>query len=127
MTRLHHIALGARDVEAVAAFYRDLLGLVEQRRHLDGAGELRSIWLELGGDALLMVERTSALARHVDKIGAGAFLIAVAVSVGERRALELRLEAGGYAIESRSDFTSYSRDPEGNRIAISHFPECAPP
>ena len=30
--KLHHLALGARDIDRVAAFYRDLLGLREVKR-----------------------------------------------------------------------------------------------
>ena len=51
---LHHLALGARDVERVASFYLDLFGLPELARHHDAAGELRSVWLGLGGSAGVM-------------------------------------------------------------------------
>ncbi len=119
--RLHHIALGARDVEAVALFYRDVLGLPELARHPDGAGALRSIWLDLGG-ATLMVERSDEPARRVQGVGAGPFLIALAVEPEERAALERALEAAGSPIEARSAYSSYARDPEGNRVAISHYP-----
>lgn len=121
--RLHHVALGARDVERVAAFYRDVLGLAERARHDDGAGRLRSIWLALGDDALLMVERTEHALRHVDGVGAGPFLLALSCTPSERRALESALERAGAPVESRTAYTSYARDPEGNRIAISHFPD----
>ena len=57
----------------------------------------------------------------------GVFLIAFEVSPAQRRLLEQRLEAQGARIEQRTEFTSYARDPEGNRIAISHFPERSQP
>ncbi len=116
---LHHIALGAQNVERVAAFYRDFLGLPEDRRHLDGE-VIRSIWLRMGA-SMLMIERTTQPLRHVDGIGAGPFLLAIAMSSEERVALENRLEAGGFPIESRSEFTSYTRDPEQNRVAFSCY------
>ena len=119
--RLHHVALGARDVERVAAFYRDVLGLPEVLRHLDDAGALRSIWLDLGG-AILMVERTAQPAHRVEGVGAGPFLIAVAVEPATRGQLERALEQAGAPIEARSEHSSYARDPEGNRVAISHYP-----
>ena len=56
-------------------------------------------------------------------VGAGLFLLALRATPSERRALEARLSAAGIAVESRTDFTSYFRDPEGNRFAISHYPE----
>jgi catechol 2,3-dioxygenase-like lactoylglutathione lyase family enzyme len=121
-TRLHHLAVGSTDVERLARFYRELFGLEESARHSDAAGALRSIWLDLGG-ALLMIEHSAEPARRVEGIGAGPFLIALRVSREARPALERELEARGHAIEGRSAFSSYSRDPDGNRIAISHYPE----
>ena len=120
--RLHHLAVGTAEVEVLARFYRELLGLSEHARHLDAQGRLRSIWLDLGG-AVLMIERTERPPRRVDGVGSGPFLIAFRVSRAERARLEVELEARGHAIESRTPFSSYSRDPDGNRIAISHHPE----
>lgn len=117
--RLHHLALGARDVERVAAFYREALGLPEVERHLTASGALRSIWLDLGG-ALLMVEHTTSPPHAVEGVGAGPFLVAVRVPRAEHAAWEARLAASGAPIEARTSFTSYARDPEGNRVAISH-------
>jgi glyoxylase I family protein len=119
---LHHLALGARDVGRVAAFYRDLLGLAELRRQASEGGELRAIWLELG-DAILMIEHTDEPPRCVDGVGAGPFLIALRVTPGERPAVEERLGRVGHAVESRTRHSSYVRDPEGNRVALSHYPE----
>jgi glyoxylase I family protein len=119
---LHHVALGARDVERVAGFYRDVFGLPELARHADASGELRSIWLGAAG-TIVMVEKTEQTERRAEGVGAGPFLLAFSVSVEERAALEHALEAAGAAIEARSAFSSYARDPEGNRIAISHHPD----
>jgi len=119
---LHHLAMGSADVERLARFYRELLGLQELTRHLDPEGELRSIWLDLGG-TVLMLERTEAPARRVEGVGSGLFLIAFRVARDARAALERELEARGHAIESRTAYSSYCRDPDGNRIAISHYPE----
>jgi catechol 2,3-dioxygenase-like lactoylglutathione lyase family enzyme len=123
---LHHLALGSADVERLAAFYRELVGLREVARHADAQGELRSIWLDLGG-AVLMIERTEQPARRVDGIGAGPFLLAFRVSPSERRQIEVTLEANGHAIEGRTPFTSYSRDVDGNRVAFSHHPDPSRP
>ncbi len=122
MTGLHHIALGARDVEEVAAYYREVFQLEEVDRHRDDQGRLRSIWLDVGG-SILMVERTEEEREEVQGVGAGPFLLAFSVTPTERDALEARMEARGGPIESRSDYSSYGRDPEGNRVAISHYPE----
>lgn len=117
--RLHHLALGARDVAAVAAFYRDALGLKELRRHEYEGGGLRSVWLDLGG-AVLMVEHTERLRAEVRGVDAGPFLIAVDAPNG-RGAVEAAIAAHGGRVEERGQFTSYARDPEGNRVAVSEF------
>ncbi|HEX3774825.1 MAG TPA: VOC family protein [Polyangiaceae bacterium] len=121
MTRLHHLALGTRDVEQLARFYRDALELLELERHFYPDGTLRSIWLALA-DSVLMIEHSEESPRQVAGVGAGFFLLAFAVAPNERTRLEAKLEALGSAIESRSEWTSYSRDPDGNRIALSAYP-----
>jgi glyoxylase I family protein len=126
MTRrsLHHLAIGSRNVERLAAFYRDIVGLPELTRHLDDRGALRSIWLNLGGP-VLMIEHTDDAPRALEGIGSGPFLLAFAVSPAERLELEAALLANGQRIDRRTAFTSYSRDVDGNRIAFSHYPDAA--
>ena len=119
--KLHHLGLGAHDIEFVAAFYRDLLGLREVSRHHEPDGRLRSVWLDLGG-AVLMIERTEEPARRVQGVGAGLFLLALAAGQAERVTLEKSLAASGSPIEARTEHTIYFRDPEGNRVAISSYP-----
>jgi glyoxylase I family protein len=118
---LHHLAIGTRDVARLARFYIDVLELREVTRHLHADGSLRSVWLDLGG-AVLMIEPTDEPPRTVSGVGAGPFLIAVAVPPEERGAFEARLELSGSVVESRSEFSSYARDPDGNRIALSAYP-----
>jgi len=119
---LHHVAVGTRDVEALARFYARLLQTEERRRHVDEAGALRSVWLDLAG-TWLMIERAEASASRarVEGVGLGAFLLAFRASSAERGAFEQRATALGAAIESRSAYSSYFRDPDGNRIAVSEY------
>lgn len=99
---LHHIALGAQDVEGVAGFYRDLFKLPEHTRHRYDDGRLRSVWLDLGG-AMLTFEHTTDEPRHVHGVNAGPFLLAFATDgPDERTALEQRLAAKGVAVEERA-------------------------
>ena len=119
---LHHVAVGTRDVEALAGFYARLLQTAERKRHTDAAG-LRSIWLDLSG-TLLMIERADAACpppARSEGVGLGAFLLAFRADASSRRAFEQRAHELGAAIESRSAFTSYLRDPDGNRIAVSEY------
>lgn len=121
MPSLHHLALGANDVERVAGFYRDVFELPELTRHMEPNGLVRSIWLDLGG-SVLMVEKTAGRPPRPEGIVAGPFLLAFSIDAVERDHFERRLEAAGALIESRTEFSSYARDPEGNRIAVSHYP-----
>lgn len=120
--KLHHVALGSADVARLAEFYASVFGLSELARHHTPEGSLRSIWLDLAG-TLLMIEHTDEPPRRVAHVGAGPFLLAFRVTPAERLQIETILERRGLAIESRTQFTSYSRDPDGNRIAFSHYPE----
>jgi glyoxylase I family protein len=120
VSELHHLALGTRDVARLARFYENVLELRELKRHLHADGSLRSVWLDLGGP-VLMLEATEAAPRIVDGIGAGLFLIALSVEPERRAAFEQRLLDAGCSIESRSEWTSYARDPDGNRIALSAY------
>ena len=121
---LHHIALGARDPERLAAFYRDTLGLPQLTQHLADDGVVRSVWLDLGG-AILMIERipieTAPVPQTDDDKHPGPFLIAVRVAADERKEWCARLEAAGAPVESETAWTSYVRDPEGNRVAVSSY------
>jgi catechol 2,3-dioxygenase-like lactoylglutathione lyase family enzyme len=121
VTTLHHLALGTPNVGRLAQFYSEVLGLPELKRHTHDNGSLRSVWLDLGG-AILMIEETAEPPRVVNGIGAGLFLIAIAVSVEERAEFEHRLERAGCVIESRTEWTSYARDWDGNRIGVSAYP-----
>ncbi|RDV39499.1 hypothetical protein DV096_02700 [Bradymonadaceae bacterium TMQ3] len=122
---LHHIALGAREVEEVARFYCEAFGLRELTRHRNEDGTLRSVWLDLN-PGVLMVEHTRDERPQVEGVGAGPFLLAFAIAVEERESLRRRLESMGSEVEDESTYSLYARDPEGNRVAVSHYPHPAP-
>lgn len=121
VSRLHHVALGADDVEGVARFYVEAFGLDEVARHV-GAQGLRSIWIGLSPGSVLMIEKTEEARERVGGIGKGPFLLAFSIPPEQRAAWESRLERSGAPIESRSEYSSYARDPEGNRVALSFYP-----
>jgi hypothetical protein len=49
--------------------------------------------------------------------------VALGIARGERAAWERRLSDAGVPVEYRTAFTLYVRDPEGNRVGLSHWPE----
>jgi catechol 2,3-dioxygenase-like lactoylglutathione lyase family enzyme len=114
---LHHLALGADDVESLATFYRDALGLPEVDRHHYSDGGLRSIWLGLGAGSVLMVEPYEQDRPSVTHHSRGLFLLALQMDAARRSEIESEFE-----VEQRTEHTSYFRDPEGNRFAISDYP-----
>ena len=145
MGPVHHIALQVRDLERLEGWYRDGLGLPLVRRweedggsanvrpgaegrslrSTDGAGRHRSSWLDLGGGAFLALERCvgEPAAGVWERQDPGWLLVALRIAPGERAVWEARLAAHGVTVERRSPWTIYFRDPEGNRLALSHHPE----
>jgi len=118
--RTHHVAFRTHDLTRLRAFFQELLGLVPVREQ---AGY--SVWLALG-DAVLMLERAGADEPAPDP--SSRELLALAVEPSRRAALVERLRAGGVPIEEETEYTSYFRDPDGRRIALSSYslPELEP-
>jgi glyoxylase I family protein len=125
--RVHHLALGARNVARVSEFYQEVFELPETARHQYADGTLRSVWLSAEGTLLMIEFSDQPESAQAGSTRPGLFLIAFEVSAARRSLLEQRLEARGAHIERRTEFTSYTRDPEGNQVAISHFPERSEP
>jgi catechol 2,3-dioxygenase-like lactoylglutathione lyase family enzyme len=123
---VHHLAVVVRDLARAEAFYGGVVGLPVERRWTDDLGAPRSVWLSLGGGAFLAVERASPElpARPAPDLP-GWHCVALAIAAGERDALRARLGAAGFPVERETAFTLYTRDPEGNLVAFSHYPEPA--
>jgi catechol 2,3-dioxygenase-like lactoylglutathione lyase family enzyme len=122
----HHLAVSCRDLARCERFYREVLGLPELRRWPAEGGGDRSVWLGVG-DGFLALERAE---REPDpgpwRDGRpGLHLVALRIPREEREAWEHRLASRGVAVAHRTRFTIYLRDPEGNRIGLSHYPDSA--
>jgi catechol 2,3-dioxygenase-like lactoylglutathione lyase family enzyme len=134
---VHHLAVVVHDLARAEAFYVGLLGLPVMRRWTDDQGASRSVWLSLGGGAFLAVERPAArpgaelpLAdgrheAHGDR--AGWHCVALGIAAADRETWRARLGAGGAPVERETAYTLYARDPEGNLVGLSHYPDPAPP
>jgi catechol 2,3-dioxygenase-like lactoylglutathione lyase family enzyme len=136
---LHHLAILVSDLAAAERFYCRTLGLAVLRRWpaAEGSGE-RSIWVDSGDGSFLALEviaagraRDRADDGEGDDEGAGdqpgLHLVALRIPAAERASWEQRLAQAGVEVYRRTAFTLYVRDPEGNRVGLSHFPEPAAP
>ncbi len=117
---MHHLALGSHGVEALAEFYQSVFSLERRATNVYETGEVRSIWLDLK-PGILMIEQTLEKVSHVEGIGAGLFLLAFTGSDSDLDTFGLRLEKFGCEVETNTEKTTYARDPEGNRIALSSY------
>ena len=120
----HHVAIQVRDVERCAAWYRDVLGLPEQARFHLAQGGVRSVWMTVPG-GFLALERTETLpvATAFRDGRPGPHLVALRIDRSARDATVAELRGKGVTIEHETQWTVYVRDPEGNRIGLSHHPE----
>jgi catechol 2,3-dioxygenase-like lactoylglutathione lyase family enzyme len=123
---VHHIAIQVRDLERSARFFVQTLGLPVLRRWPapDASGD-RSLWLDLGAGAFLALERWSYEGEPVVANGPGLHLVALRIERAERQAWIDRLAGAGVPLYQQTAFTIYCRDPEGNRIGLSHWPDPA--
>lgn len=125
MPNFHHLAIQVADLAACERFYREVLGLPVLRRWPAEGGGDRSVWLAVG-DGFLALERaggaTGPAAPWRDGLP-GLHLLALRIGPGERATWEERLRSAGVEVVHRSPHTLYVRDPEGNRIGLSHWPE----
>jgi glyoxylase I family protein len=125
----HHVALQVHDLERTAAFYRDLLGFPELQRHLHADGSLRSIWVGVPGGGFLAIEAAShppprELLEEPFRHGRpGLLLLAFRIPRAAREGALAAFERAGVRLEHQTRWSLYVRDPEGNRIALSHHPE----
>jgi glyoxylase I family protein len=121
---LHHVALRCSDLEKSVEFYRRALGLEVLRRWPGEDGSERSVWLSTGA-GFLALERASGpgVARAFGDAPAGWQLVAMEIPFSDRAAWEKRLALAGVELVRRSPFSLFFQDPEGNRVALSHWPE----
>ena len=122
----HHVALQCADLERCERFYVDVLGLEVLKRWPASGGGTRSVWVAVG-DGFLALERATATPepRPWQDGRAGLHLLALRIDPSQRAAWEARLAERGVEIVHRTEWTIYVRDPEGNRIGLSHHPHAA--
>jgi glyoxylase I family protein len=125
-TCIHHLAVKVTDLAAAEAFYGSVLGLPVLRRWPapEGRGE-RSLWLDLGAGVFLALERAEETGPAKPENAPGIHLVALSIPRGERETWLARLAQAGHPVYQQTDYTLYVRDPEGNRVGLSHWPNAA--
>jgi hypothetical protein len=87
------------------------------------------VWLDAGDGGFIALERVEGgpTAAEDEARGArpGLHLVALGIERTARPHWERRLAEAGVAVEKRTAFTLYVRDPEGNRVGLSHWPQSA--
>jgi glyoxylase I family protein len=121
----HHLAIQVRDLERVTAFYREVLGFPELKRHHRADGSLRSVWVEVPGGGFLALEEVSGEPEPgpFRNERPGLFLLAFRIRPEARAGAVAAFARAGVPLENETRWTVYVRDPEGNRVALSHHPE----
>lgn len=120
--QLHHLAVVVKDLSRAEKFYTEVLGLTVLRRWNDDAGAHRSTWLLLG-DAFLALERAGSAGPKRADDAPGHHCVALTIAADDREEWRARLTSAGHAIERESPYSMYFRDPDGNLLAVSHYPE----
>jgi catechol 2,3-dioxygenase-like lactoylglutathione lyase family enzyme len=121
---VHHLAIKVADLDRAEQFYTTVVELPVVRRWNDEQGRPRSVWLALGNEgAFIALERADRLVPVRADDAPGLHCVVVSMALGEREEVRSRLLRAGIAIERESAFTMYARDPDGNIIGWSHYPE----
>lgn len=124
---LHHVALQVRALAPMVAFYREVLGLPVVAEHSGADGRTRSVWMGLPG-AFLALETVRAEPPSQTPFRnqvPGWFLVALRIAARDRERVRIELQRANVAVEHETRWTLYVRDPEGNRVALSHHPQAA--
>lgn len=135
---IHHLAIKASRVVMLADFYERVLGLTQLKTHLYSDGSVRSIWLQ-AGRTILMIESIEDTDQEACKNTclntqavtppqtrdmpeqSGLHLLAFTIAKNTRDTWQTHLKTNGISISHESDYSLYFNDPDGNRLALSHY------
>lgn len=123
MLRIHHLAIVVRDLDAAERFYSGLLGLPVKERWEGPDGQPRSVWVALSDGGFLALEKASAADPKRGDQAPGLHCLALGIPRRDRETYRDKLTSAGFPIEHETHFTLYVRDPDGNLIGFSHYPD----
>jgi glyoxylase I family protein len=120
----HHVAIQLRDLDRAASFYCGVLGLPQLAQHHREDGSLRSLWVGLPDGGFLALEGCEGPASHSPyrRSEPGLLLLALRIGPEDRQRAISHFREHGVEIVHQTRWTIYVRDPEGNRIGLSHHP-----
>ena len=124
---IHHLAIQCHDVRGMVHFYEQVLRLPVVRRWPDKNHHVardRSVWMGVGASFI-------ALERVDDEAEPSPWrsptpcmhLVALQIFPWNRQLWRDHLALHDVPIVLESQWTLYVRDPEGNRVGLSHFPD----
>ena len=121
--RINHIAIVSKHPDQLAVRLFGCKVVCTSQEHPDA-----SVWIELEDSIILMIEK--AQQNHNFNIDSshsyfekrpGFFLLSFDISHESQADWRKRLAKHDVSIEEESKYTIYFYDPDGNRIALSHF------
>jgi methylmalonyl-CoA/ethylmalonyl-CoA epimerase len=118
LTKLHQVAIGARDLDEAARFYRDILGARFMAR-FDPPGLL---FFDFSGTRLLLEKgaATSTLYFWVDDIDdAHRTLMAKGVAFDSPPHRIHRDDTGTFGAAGAEEWMAFFKDPSGNTLALA--------
>lgn len=123
MLALHHLAIVVRDLDRAEAFYVGVLGLPVNRRWQDDHGNPRSVWVTLDEGAVLALEKAHVNGPVRNEEAPGLHCLALRIPRADRDVWRARVISAGGSVVRESAFTLYTRDPDGNLVGLSHYPD----
>jgi len=122
---VHHLAVLVRDLGRAERFYRRLFGLRVVKRWQDERGRPRSVWLALDDRVFFALERAERPGPRRAPLAPGWHCVALAIGRRERELWRRRLARARVEVERETAYTLFVRDPDGNLLGLSHYPEPA--
>jgi lactoylglutathione lyase len=124
--RIGHIALRAKDIEAAAAFYRDILGMKEAFRMYNGAGgSLSTVYLCLAEGQFIEIFPGGIEERKTEDAAGYCHLCIEVENIGQTFQ-ELRAKGLPMDTEIKAGYSKclqfWTHDPDGNRIEFMELP-----
>ncbi|MCW7505861.1 VOC family protein [Leptospira paudalimensis] len=111
---IHHIAIGTTNPSHLAAFYLKIPGSILIKEHFYEFGSIRSVWIQFGSILLMLEDGKRESPKNL------VFALETSKEAEWKEFLE------SITIVSRTDFTLYFQDPDGNGLGVSTYPEKLP-